>query len=159
MITQFSIVCLCMTASAMVGLLHTKHKRARLLYFASCEKLTEKLIADISFRKENLCTVLTEFAAEDGSELKRHIEKFCGEPYEKFAVNTRLLKAGERRLVSEFFASLGDSDTQTQIFSLENYKTRFSELYRDESERFKKSGGIGLKLSVLAGIAVGILLL
>ena len=51
----------------MVGLLHTKHKRARLLYFASCEKLTEKLIADISFRKENLCTVLTEFAAEDGT--------------------------------------------------------------------------------------------
>ena len=61
--------------------------------------------------------------------------------------------------MEDFFCSLGSTDSETQIFQLENHKRRFNEIYSDESEKFKKSGSMGLKLSVLLGIAAGILIL
>lgn len=159
MITKFCIVCLCMTASTMIGLLYTKSKKARVDYFHACVKLSDKLIADISFRKDNLFTILQEFAATDKSALKEQIARFSESPYEPLTVNGKLLKENEKQLLSEFFASLGATDAYTQISTLENYRARFDDIYREEYDAFKKSGHIGLKLSVLIGLAIGILIL
>ncbi len=159
MITKLTIVCLCMTASAMVGLWNTKRKKSKVLYFDSCVKLTEKLIADISFRHENLFAILSEYSGSAQSELSKQIAKFCAAPYEKFEPEGKFLKAEEKRLVSDFFTSLGSSDAETQLYELENYNKRFYELYSDENEKFKRTGNVGLKLSVLLGLAIGILIL
>lgn len=158
MITKCCIVCLCMTASAMLGLAHTKAKRARVRYFASCVRLAETLIAEISFRRATLTEVLRAFCESDASELRRHVEAFCASPYEPFTPAGKLLKADEKRLMTSFFSSLGTSDAQTQIFELENFKQRFCELYEKEDENFKRTGSVGLKLSILLGLAVGILI-
>lgn len=159
MITRFCIICLCMTSSAMFGLLHVRRKKARVNYFASCEKLTEKLIIDISFRRENLCTILQEYAQEDETELKSQINRFCDCPYGKFVVTEKFLKSGEKQLVSDFFTSLGMCDASTQVNELHNFKKRFEAVYTEENGKFKKSGNVALKLSVLLGIAIGILIL
>lgn len=159
MITKLTIVCLCMTASAMFGLRHTNGKRARVRYFASCVQLTDALIAEISFRRDKLTDALLSFAYNDKTELRAHIEAYCAAPFAPFAPKGKLLKTEEKRLLSAFFAALGTSDAQTQVFELENYKRRFEELYAVESEAFRKTGTVGLKLSVLFGIAVGVLIL
>lgn len=159
MITKFCIISLCMTASVMVGLIYTKSKKSRVEYFESCIKLTDKLISDISFRKENLLDILREFQADEKTELKNHIGKFCDSPFEKFSADGKILKADEKRLLNDFFASLGSTDTQTQLSELENFRVRFADKFQTENEKFKKTGGIGLKLSVLFGLGVGILIL
>ncbi len=159
MITKLTIVCLCMTASTMVGLWNTKRKKSKVLYFDSCVKLTEKLIADISFRHENLFAILNEYAQTDKTELGRQIAKFGAAPYDRFEPDGKLLKAEEKRLVSDFFTSLGSSDAETQLYELENYNKRFYERYSEENEKFKRTGNVGLKLSVLLGLAIGILIL
>lgn len=159
MITKCCIVCLCITASAMLGLAHTKSKRSRVRYFDACVRLTDVLIAEMSFRRNGLTDVLNAFAENEKSELKAHIAAFCNAPYEPFVPAGRLLKADEKRLVTEFFGCLGTTDAQTQIFALQGYKQRFGEIYEQESEAFRRTGTVGLKLSVLLGLAVGILIL
>ncbi len=159
MITKLCIVCLCMTASAMIGLAHMKNKKRRVSYFRSLVKLCDKLISEIAFRKENLNSILKEFASSDNTELSAHIGAFCDSPYSELKIRAPFLKADERKAVEDFFCSLGSTDSETQIFQLENHKRRFNEIYSDESEKFKKSGSMGLKLSVLLGIAAGILIL
>lgn len=158
MITKCCIVCLSLTASAMIGLAYTKKNKSRVTYFESCVKLTEKLIADISFRRDNLCTILCEFAQNDTSDLRKQIEKFCASPYGNFTVGGGL-KAAEKQRIGEFFSSLGSSDLQTQLTTLESYKAYFAEKHREENEKYKKTGNLALKLSILFGLAVGILIL
>lgn len=159
MITKFAIVCLCMTSSVMCGLIYTKSKKRRANYFASCVRLTDKLIADISFRKENLLTILKEFAATDQTELAANINTYCEKPFDKSEIATKILKQDERARVGEFFDSLGGSDSDTQLFELRNYSEYFASKLSDEELKLKKSGNIGLKLSALFGLAVGILIL
>ena len=159
MITKLCIVCLCVAASVMIGLMLYKRKQSRIKYFESAVRLTEKLISDISFRRESLTTVLTEFSREDKSELKKHIDTFVSSPYDSVVISGKLLKPEEKRLMREFFGSLGLTDTQTQIGELNSYKSRFEQIYNDENEKFKKSGPLSLKLSVLIGLAVGVLIL
>lgn len=159
MITKCCIVCLCITASTMLGLAHAKSKRARVRYFDACVRLTDVLIAEMSFRRDGLTDVLCAFAENEKSELKAHITAFCLAPYEAFVPAGKLLKADEKRLVTEFFGALGTTDAQTQVFALQGYKQRFGELYAQESDLYRRTGTVGLKLSVLLGLAVGILLL
>ena len=159
MVTKLCIVCLCVTASSMFGLMIVRHKQGRIKYFDSAVRLTEKLISDVSFRRENLVTVLSEFSSEDKSELKKHIDAFIKSPYENPVISGKLLKPEEKRLLKEYFSSLGVTDTQTQISELNSYKSRFEQIYNDENEKFKKSGSLSLKLSVLIGLAVGVLIL
>ncbi len=136
-----------------------KNKKHRVDYFMSLINLANTLIAEISFKKEKLTDVLTEYAAYDKTELRTHITEFCASPFSKPDIKSKMLKKDERRLVSDFFSSLGATDGETQIFGLENYKSRFNEIYSSESEKFKRLGTVGLKLSVLLGIAVGILII
>ena len=159
MITKFCIVCLCVTASSMFGLMIVRRKQSRIKYFESALRLTEKLITDVSFRRETLLNVLSEFSNDDKSELKKHIDAFILSPYYEIVISGSLLKPEEKRLIGEFFRSLGVTDTQTQIGELQSYKIRFEQIYNNESEKFKKSGNLSLKLSVLLGLAVGILIL
>lgn len=159
MITKLCIICLCMTSSSMVGLIMLKRRKNRVEYFSSLVKLSDKLISEISFRKENLTVVLKEFAQDEKTELSEHVKSFCASPYEKIHIQKGILKTGERAAVEEFFFSLGATDADTQIFELRNYGQKFQEMYSSENERFKKNGNVGLKLSVLAGLAIGILIL
>lgn len=159
MITNFLIVALCVTASTMFGLARYKKQKSKPLFFASCVRLTERLIADISYKQEQLPTLLASFAQSDKSELSKQIELFLQTPYAPFTPTCTTLTAEDKRLLSEFFGSLGKTDAETQILELNGYKKRFEERYAQESEKFKKTGSLTLKLSFLFGLAVGILIL
>lgn len=159
MITKFCIVCLCMTATSMLGLWRWKEKKRRVTYLGSLVKLTDTLIAEISFRKDNLFSVLTAFAESENGDLGRHIGAFCAAPYAPMELSGKLLTETEKREVTEFFSSLGGSDAATQLLELENRKRTFSAWYECEQEKFRKNGTVGLKLAALLGLAIGILLL
>lgn len=159
MITKCLLVCLCVTAALSAGLGIVRKRRARVRYYASCVRLAETLLSDISFRRTPLLPLLQSFAETDTSELKTHIAVFCAHPYEPFVPTGKLLKADEKKTVSEFFGMLGTSDAATQLSALEGYKQRFTQLYETENEYFLRNGKVTVKLSVLLGLAVGILLL
>ena len=159
MITKCCIVCLSMTASTLLGIAYAKRKKGKVEYFRSCVRLTETLIAEISFRRENLVDVLTEFAQNDTTELKQHITEFCAAPYAPYVVRSKSLRAEERKTVSEFMSALGTNDAATEIFALENYNKRFEDMLAAESEKYGKTGSVSVKLSVLIGLAIGILIL
>ena len=143
----------------MLGLARYKKKKSRVSYYAACVRLTERLIAEISFRRDNLFALLKEFAAEDKGELGRQIEAFLVAPYAPFTPTGTLLTTADKPLLCAFFASLGQTDAETQIYELHAYQKRFEEKYTAEQAAFKKNGNMELKLFFLLGLTVGILIL
>ena len=159
MITKLCIICLSMTASTMFGLINMRNKKRRIDYLDSLIKLCDYLISEISFNKDKLITALEKFADTDNTELANQLKTFCESPYSDKIIYPKFLKKDEQVTVSDFFSSLGCTDGETQISQLQNYKKRFGDIDCYEEDKFKKSGSVGLKLSVLFGIAVGILIL
>lgn len=159
MITKLCIVCLCMTAGTMVGLYCRKRKRRRPEYFAACTKLTDKLIGDISFRHENLFTILQTFSAENDDALQAHIRAYLAHPYADYMPDDAFLQVKERQWIGEFFRSLGNADIYTQLQELARYREQFDALQKEETEKYRQYGALALKLSILIGLAIGILLL
>ena len=143
----------------MLGLARYKKKKSKVSYYAACVRLTERLIADVSFRRDNLLSLLKQFGDEEKGELGRQIEAFLAAPYAPFSPTGTLLTKTDKHLLSAFFASLGQSDAETQIYELHAYQKQFEEKYTAERETFKKSGSMELKLFFFFGLAVGILIL
>ena len=159
MITGFLILSLCTAASTLFGLARYKKKKNRVAYYSACVRLTERLIAEVSFRRDNLFALLKEFTAEESGELGEQINAFLAAPYAPFTPPGTLLTKADKQLLCAFLASLGQSDAKTQIFELNAYQKRFEEKCAVEREAFKKSAGVELKLFFLCGLAVGILIL
>lgn len=159
MITGCLLLALCVTASTMIGLFRYKRKKSRVQYYASCLSLTDKLICDVSYRRDALPSVLREFAENDKSELKALVLSFARAPFAPFEPKTSLLSAGDKGLLCDFFSSLGTTDGKTQLLALEGYRARFAQKHATEQEKFAKTGGMELKLWFLLGLALGILLL
>lgn len=159
MITKFAIVCLSISASTMIGIARLKSKKKRVDCLASLVRLCNMLISEISFRKDNLFKLLSDFAESDRTELGEHIKRFCVSPYSSIEIKSKTLKSNEKQLVADFLRSLGMTDSETQILELRNYKKRFEEILECENEKYKKTANMELKLFILAGLAIGIILL
>ncbi len=160
MITKFLIVALCMVAGTMTGVMFSKKLVKRAEYFEKMLNLVNAIISEVKFRKSATKTILSEFCKSDGSLLSEHLRTYIEcEDFSSFALSKNFLNEEEKREIERLFLSLGTSDSQTQIFELENYKLKISDMLKAADEKKKKFGGLYIKLGFFAGLALGIIIL
>ncbi len=135
-----------------------KRSVRRRQYFEQIITLINSLISDFSFRQSNVCEILRSMELPA---LSVHIEEFCA--YASGGNELKLsrldLKDREYSSVYELFSALGTYDLTTQVYVLENYKTKMNEFYVECREKEKKSASTCVKLGALLGLACGVMIL
>ena len=69
-----------------------------------------------------------------------------------------ILSESEKKLLTEIGYSLGTSDIDGQLSTLNIYKARFDELIEEESEKYRIKGKMYRSLGVMFGAMIGILI-
>lgn len=162
MITKLCIICLCVVGCSMVGLKFNKDSAERVRYYENLLLLINNIISTVQFRQESLKSVLLQFTENNKSTLNTTIQEFLkhlDDNAVEFKPSKLKLKPDEMAQISDFFCSLGHSDSETQLFELNAYKNRFEEKKAFYAEKHKKFGGLFLKLSFMLGLALGILII
>lgn len=121
---------------------------------------------NMSYSKDNLPQIIDRYTEQNKGDLCRILSQYKS-LLTKGSVNTeeinkvfnyKYLKKGERSLITEFFASLGKIDYDTQLSRLNLTKAQAEKL-REKAEKESKSTGAMLsKLGLLLGIAIMILM-
>lgn len=160
MITKFLIVALCIVAGTMTGTVFSKKLGKRSEYLESLLNLINVIISEIKFRKSVTKNILSEFCSADSSLLTNHLNEYINcEDYSGFELSKSILSKEETEEVKKLLLSLGTADSKTQIFELENYKLKFTDMYKTADEKKKKFGGLYIKLGFFAGLTLGVIIL
>ena len=155
------IMMCCVLAGACVGKGVASALSAKRQYFEELGKLARALCGDLRFRRTPVCELLGEEAktikngllAKNVSEFITYASSGGGE----LVLGGRGLDERERRVVYDFFASLGRYDIGTQTFVLEGMSSAIEEYENKAAECEKKWAGLAVKLGFLAGAGAGIL--
>jgi len=147
-----------MALGAMAGLYFSKRLTKRANYFDSLMELLNLFMSEMKFKKTTTKQVLAEFQDRGKTPLNININEYidCND-FSSLKLSKGILTDSERNEVKKFFLSLGTSDSHTQIFELENFRERFSQMQNQAQEKRKKYGSMSIKLGFLAGLAVGII--
>ena len=155
------ILMCCVLAGTCVGKGIGSVLSAKRLYFEELGKLARSVCGDFMFRRTPICellemeakTIKSGLLAKNVSEFISYASSGGGE----LVLGGRGLDERERRVVHDFFASLGRYDLGTQTFVLEGMTAEIGECEKKAAEVEKKWAGLAVKLGFLAGAGAGIL--
>lgn len=161
MITKLLIVALSIVTCSMIGLMLHKNSLQKVKYYESLIAFINTLTSEIKFRQSSLKVVIQEFIKNNNTSLNVHLQEFYNflQGETSTLILSKKLKQEETETIANFFSTLGTCDDTTQLFELENYKSKFEAIYLDKETKHKKFGGLYLKLSFLCGIAIGVLII
>lgn len=157
------IVLCCIVAGTCAGKAVGSALTARRLYFDELEKLARSLCGDFRFRRTPVCELLAEQAEgiKSGA-LKKNVSEFIAYANGgggELKLGVAGFSAREKRIVYDFFASLGRYDLSTQTFVLGGISEKLVGFAENAGEIEKKWAGLAVKLGFLAGACAGILFL
>lgn len=143
------------------GILSYYKKRAKiyedLISFINC------LNVEISFLKTNLIKIVekekTDYCKEFNDILNKFYDKLLSKESSCFECKCELLNDNENKEISDFFNCLGKTDIKQQQMSIEHYKNKFLQHSSRFVQERDKNGVVGLKLSILLGLALCIVLI
>ena len=138
---------------------YSTYKNRRLYYLGMVDFIAA-LTNNLSFRQEKLPVLVREFSVGTNSVFKSQLDAFSayiseGKP---FTVTCKHVK-NDIAAIENFFKNVGTVDLFTQKEALNAYKSDFTDKFKKSEEDLKNKGMAYLKLSTLAGLAAGILLL
>ena len=140
----------------MIGLFFFKKQKSRLNYFYDLVGLINSIYSDVRFRQDKLSTVMKNYLETCTSQLSLHISEYLSSPKGELQLSRQCLKVTELKRVERFFASLGRTDTNTQILELDGYKAEFDEDLKKAKAHNDKYGSLYLKLGLAVGLGLGI---
>ena len=157
------IVLCCIVAGTCAGKTVGSALTAKRLYFEELEKLARTLCGDFRFRRTPICELLSE--QSDGIKsvtLKKNVTEFIA--YASGGGGDLKLgvvgfSAREKRVIYDFFVSLGRYDLETQTFVLSGISEKLGEFVASAAEVEKRWAGLAVKLGFLTGACAGILIL
>jgi len=149
-----------MSLGAVVGLYFSKRLQRRAAYFDALMDLINLFLSEMKFKKTTTKQVLTEFRDRAKTPLNTNLTEYidCTD-FSNLKLSKGGLTISERAEVNKFLLSLGTSDSHTQIFELENFKEKFSQMQNIAQEKRKKYAPMCIKLGFLAGLAIGIIII
>ena len=144
----------------LIGYYFCKNLKKNEIFFDECVKLCETFLFELEFRQNRLTTILNDYLLRCKSELNGIIYDYLKslETNNEFKIN-RKINNEILTLIYDFFNNLGNSDKETQIDMLSNYKKRFDYYYEQAREKNEKYNTMCMKLGLLFGLAFGILII
>ena len=162
------IIAAAFSVCAHYGFRLSKKYIRREAFFFEMLLFCDYLCSEINFLQTSLSNILEKYTASFKSDLSIYlsaVNKSLAENGDiteatlKEAIPILNIKAEEYALCLQFFNSLGKSDTENQLYSINGFKTAFSNFYMDAMAEKKKYSGVFWKLSLLAAAAVSILII
>lgn len=135
--------------------------RRDLSYLSGVCAMIDELKRNISYRKDGAADILRGYRS-DSERLNVNVGEYLKYVSEKdgtLGISKGFLSAPVHKAVSEFFASLGRSDGESQLKELDAYGTSFAKLRDAAKEKSEKYGALAVKLGFLFGLGVGVLFL
>jgi hypothetical protein len=151
------IVFLGAAGGAMIGLYYYNRQRARLHYFYDLVSLIDRLISDVRFRQDKLTVVMSEYAATCNSSIMTHLSEYTQCAGGQLTLSRGVLTGPEHARIHKFFASLGYTDSGTQLLELDGHRVEFAGYLDAVKNKHNKYGTVYVKLGLALGIGVGIL--
>jgi stage III sporulation protein AB len=140
----------------------------RELYFNELTLFCGHLVNEIGFTHAPLCAIAEKYAAAFKSHLSAQLfgaahaiteRNILDEEVLRLYVPRGALTEDEYDTVIQFFNTLGKSDSESQINSIESFKLAFRQFQTGAAADRKKYGSLSWKLGLLAAGAVGILII
>lgn len=164
---RFLGILLIFTASSSAGMFlsgNIKNKRERLL---KERKMLEEISIMIRFNSLTLKEIIYELINTEiynTFKFLKILDKRLNESvpfqemWEQSVRNDDTLSADEIKLLSELGCSLGTTDAEGQLSTLNIYKTRLDEMIEAETEKYRVKGKMYRSLGVMFGAMIGILI-
>lgn len=153
--------------SASVGMFlsnNIKNKRERLI---KERKMLEEISIMIRFNSLTLKEIVSELEGTEVFDDFKFLKKLkiiligvvsFPSAWEQSVKEDDILSESEKKLLIEIGYSLGTSDIDGQLSTLNIYKIRFDELIEEESEKYRVKGKMYRSLGVMFGAMIGILI-
>lgn len=159
MSTSLLILALGGGAGTLTGIVFYRYMSARKRYFSELNRYLDHLVSDLKYRRTDIVSLTEAFDTAD-DDLKKNLREYIGGLGSGEHKLTRgKLKAAELTEVENILFGLGRVDIDAQMFELARAKEIASGMESAAAERFKKYGTLYIKLGLLAGLALGILLM
>ena len=161
MSVKIFIVFLCAAIGVATGYAVMRSYRRNYEYLDGVCAIIGELKRNIAYRRDGAVSVLRAVDIKS-RQLEKNVGEyiaFAGSKADKPEISRGLLPAEVHSRTSELFASIGRSDGQSQLDELDMFAERFSALRGVAENKYKKLGGVAVKLGFLIGLGVGILTL
>lgn len=164
---RFLGILLIFTASSSAGMFlsgNIKNKRERLL---KERKMLEEISIMIRFNSLTLKEIIYELINTEMYNTFKFLKILdtrlnetvpFQEMWEQSVKNDDTLSVDEKKLLSELGFSLGTTDAEGQLSTLNIYKTRLDEMIEAETEKYRVKGKMYRSLGVMFGAMIGILI-
>ncbi len=160
MLNKLLITALCIVAGTMVGLIFSNRLKKRADFFKSVDLFIDTLVSEVSFRKSSIKKIMSDFINANNSLFNNNLNEYVScQDISSLKLSRGVVNEIELSDIRKFFVSLGRSDTSTQLTELMNYKSKYSQIFKDADEKRKKFGAMYIKLGFFLGIMLGIVLL
>ncbi len=150
----------------LTGYLYSSRYKKRVDFFTSLIYFAQKLDVEINFSRERLKKLVEDFDTKSKSNLQGIDAAFLqylnngGElTTDSLFGKKNLIKKEEKETVAMFFKNLGRSDVENQTKEIKNSISRFEKLQNDAIAEYKKYGKLGIKLGIIAGLALIVILI
>ena len=146
---------------AFIGCKISNKFSARRKYFEDLLFLLNTLVSEMKFSQTNLAQVL-EKNCPIKSKLRLNVDEFLDYVNGKtptLTLSKHYLTEREYEFIKEMFSMLGRYDLDSQIYIIEGFKERVNDFYAVNKEEESKKSNASKKLGIMAGLAVGLLIL
>lgn len=159
MSTSLLLLALGAGAGTLTGVVLYRVLSVRKRYFSELDRFVDYLISDLKFKRTDVVSLRTGFTAEEETLGKNLDEWVAGLQAGSAKLTRGRLKKEELHEVETLLFGLGKVDLESQMFELAAAKEKVAAMRQTAEKRFSKYGPLYIKLGLLAGLALGILLM
>ena len=153
-------------ACVTIGYIFSIRYKKRVAFFSALILLAQKLDVEINFSRERLKKLIESSDEKMKSNLLGIDKSFIQYLESGGELNSTrlfekcsLIKNDEKEIITIFFKNLGRSDVENQTKEIKNSIIRFEKLLNESSAENKKYGKLGIKLGIIAGLAMIVILI
>ena len=163
---KWILMAILLACCLLAGHLYSNRYKKRVDFFNSLIYFAQKLDVEINFSRERLKKLVEDFDSKPKANLQgidsafiKYLSDGGDLTAESLFGNKGLIKKEEKEIVTMFFKNLGRSDVENQTKEIKNSIERFEKLQSDAIAEYKKFGKLGVKLGIIAGLALVIILI
>lgn len=165
---KFTGIIMIFLASSAVGFFMSDSIKNKKIRLETERKMLEEISVMIRYNMLTVREMIIEIKENDFFSGLLFIEKIrqkliegisFPEAWEKSIKSDASLSTDEKKLLQELGSSLGTTDSQGQLSSLEIYKKRLDNMIESETEKYKTQGKLYRSLGIMMGAMLGILII
>ena len=155
--TKLLLIALSCAAGLLVGAFFSNALKRKRDLFSELLAFIDSVASDITFRQEGIRSVASNFKSTCKSKLKNVLDEYEQAPDSIPLLS--FLPKNESKVVADFFCGIGKSDLITEKAELSNVRSTVEELNTKYKEKCSTRCAMFLKLGLLAGLALGLLII